>query len=82
MRENKRELLESALQILKVEYSKSSSNDDLIKLLNSVITFPSSQNEWEIKKTIKSIIDMREDSDKRDDIIKHLKDLVSYSDWD
>lgn len=74
--------MESALQALGIKCVRSSTDSDLVKFLNDAILFPSSQNEWEISRTIKSIIETNVDPDKADDMINHLKELASYSEWD
>ncbi|MEM3192892.1 MAG: hypothetical protein QXP36_08940 [Conexivisphaerales archaeon] len=78
---DRREVLESALEILNIKYSESSSNEDLVKILNNAIAFPASQDEWEIKRVVESIINMKNYSKGRS-AIKQLRKLISYSDED
>ncbi len=78
----KKQALESALRILGIKYSKSDSENMLERTLKGAFSFPVSQTEWEIKRTIESLIKNACDPTESRKSLYYLKELVSYSSWD
>ncbi len=80
--ENRKKVLKAALDILGISYEKSDNANALAKLLRDAIPHPASQNEFEISKTIKSLIGAGGNMEKADTLVRRLAIQVSYSVWD
>lgn len=79
---SEKQTLESALRILGIKFDNSDNEDKLKILLSDAIKYPLSENEWEIYRTIKVLLNERGNTSKSKKALSHLEELVSYSQWD
>ena len=79
MKLDEKEILQSALEILGVKYSKADSDERLKELLINALNFwPKDEHFWEIDTIVRTLVNISNDSSKSKKLLSRLKELSYY----